>query len=338
MRNNLIGFLVSLTVTGAFASDMPSKDMVPGVKDHPLLSRYTGSIMVAYLAKTYDETDLVAGKFKQAADGKAPPFENMIHAKGKVTRLVYNYPEDRSSMEVMRNFRAAMQGAGMTIEFSCDKASCAASPDDFGGAVESLKIDQNNENWPEYSYASPFNYGRFEPHYTLASLKRPNGAVTYVAVYVVSPLSGQNGGTLIEIVEPTTMETGRLSVNLTAGAMAEAISADGKVALYGLYFDTDRAELRPDSKPSLDEIAKLLHDNPKLNVYVVGHTDNQGSLAHNLDLAQRRSESIMHALTTDYKINASRLLAKGVASFAPVATNETEAGRARNRRVELVRQ
>src|SRR5260370_6385882 len=126
----------------------------------------------------------------------------------------------------------------------------------------------------------------------------------------------------------TVMETGSVSVNLTADAMAKAISADGKVAVYGLYFDTDRTELRPDSKPSLDEIAKLPHENPKLNVYVVGHTDNQGSLAHNLDLAQKRSESIVRTLIGDYKINAGRLLAKGVASFAPVATNETEAGRA----------
>jgi OmpA-OmpF porin, OOP family len=338
MRNILIGLLVLLTITaGARADDMPPKDMIPGAKDHPLLSRYTGSIMVAYLAKTYDEADLVAGKFKPAADN-GPPFEKMIHAEGKITRLVYNYPQDRSSVEVMRNFRAALQGAGLTIEFSCDKANCAATPEDFGGAVENLKIDQNRENWPEYAYSSPFNYGRFEPRYTLASLRRPDGAVTYLAVYVVSPLSGQNGGILIEIVEPTAMETGSVTVNLTADAMAKAISADGKVAVYGLYFDTDRTELRPDSKPSLDEIAKLLHENPKLNVYVVGHTDNQGSPAHNLDLAQKRSESIVHTLIGDYKINAGRLLAKGVASFAPVATNETEAGRARNRRVELVKQ
>jgi outer membrane protein OmpA-like peptidoglycan-associated protein len=96
--------------------------------------------------------------------------------------------------------------------------------------------------------------------------------------------------------------------------------------------------LRADSKPSLDEIAKLLRQNPKLNVYVVGHTDNQGAFAHNLELSQKRSESVVRSLTTDYKIGADRLAAKAAASIAPVATNDTEAGRARNRRVELVKQ
>jgi outer membrane protein OmpA-like peptidoglycan-associated protein len=120
--------------------------------------------------------------------------------------------------------------------------------------------------------------------------------------------------------------------------MAKAISADGRVALYSLQFDTDKTELRAESKPSLAEIAKLLSQDPKLNVYVVGHTDSQGSLVHNLDLSQKRSEAIVQALITEFKIAPSRLSAKAVASLAPVASNDSEAGRAKNRRVELVKQ
>jgi outer membrane protein OmpA-like peptidoglycan-associated protein len=333
------GLLLTVVAIGAaVAATMPPHDMVPGAKDPPLLSRYTGSVIVAYLTKAYDETDLVAGKFQQAQE-HVPPFEKLLHVEGKITRIAYNYPKERSGLEVFRNYRAALQSAGLTVLFSCEKTTCAADPDNFGTAMENFKIDENDETWPDYAQDSaPFNYGRLEPRYILASSTRADGAVTYAAVYVVAPLDDQNGGVLVEIVEPAAMQTGKVSVNLSADAMAQAINTDGKVALYGLYFDTDRAELRADSKPSLDEIAKLLRQNPKLNLYVVGHTDNQGVYAHNLELSQKRSESVVHSLTADYKIGADRLIPKAAASIAPVATNDTEAGRAKNRRVELVKQ
>jgi outer membrane protein OmpA-like peptidoglycan-associated protein len=339
MTRVLASLLLIVVATGtADAAEMPAKDMIPGAKDNPLLSRYTGSVIVAYLAKNYDDADLVAGKFKQQEE-HVPPFEKILHVEGKITRIVYTYPKERSGLEVFRNYRAAIQSAGMTVLFSCEKATCDPSPDNFGTAMENYKINEENETWPKSGdYTEPFNYGRTEPRYILASHTRADGAVTYAAVYVVAPQNDENGGVLVEIVEPAAMETGKVSVNLSADAMAKAIDTDGKVALYGLYFDTDRTELRADSKPSLDEIAKLLRQNPKLNVYVVGHTDNQGVFAHNLELSQKRSESVVRSLTVDYKIGADRLTAKAAASIAPVATNDTEAGRARNRRVELVKQ
>ena len=339
MTRLFVHLLLIITVTGAAtAADMPPKDMVPGAKDNPLISRYAGSVIVAYSTNTYDETDLVAGKFKQAPE-KTPPFEKILHVEGKITRIAYNYPKERSGLEVFRNFRAAIQSAGMTVLFSCEKTSCDPDPANFGSAMEDLKINQSAEKWSDYANdSSPFNYGRLEPRYILASSTRADGAVTYAAVYVVPPLDEQNGGVLVEIVEPAAMETGKVSVNLTADAMVKAIESEGKVALYGLYFDNDRAELRAESKPSLDEVAKLLRQNPKLSVYVVGHTDNQGTYAHNVDLSQKRSESIVQSLTTNYKISADRLSPKAAASLAPVATNDTEAGRAKNRRVELVKQ
>jgi outer membrane protein OmpA-like peptidoglycan-associated protein len=158
-----------------------------------------------------------------------------------------------------------------------------------------------------------------------------------VAVYVDPPNDG-NGGVLVETAQAAPLQTGKVSVNLSANDMAKSIGADGRVALYGLQFDTDKTELRADSKPSLVEIAKLLNQEPKLNVFVVGHTDNQGSYAHNLELSQKRSEAIVQALTTQFKIAPARLIAKGVASLSPIASNDSEPGRAKNRRVELVKQ
>ncbi|MBI3185988.1 MAG: OmpA family protein [Myxococcales bacterium] len=116
------------------------------------------------------------------------------------------------------------------------------------------------------------------------------------------------------------------------------LQAVGKVAIYGIHFDTGKAEIKPESKPTLDEIAKLLTENAHLRVYVVGHTDNVGGLEGNLDLSKRRAESVVKALAATYGVAEARLRSHGVGPLAPVASNQSEGGRARNRRVELVMQ
>ena len=85
-------------------------------------------------------------------------------------------------------------------------------------------------------------------------------------------------------------------------------------------------------------MAALLQKEAALKVFVVGHTDNQGALVRNMTLSQQRADAVVKALVTDYKIAAPRLVGKGVASFSPVASNDSETGKAKNRRVELVKQ
>ena len=123
---------------------------------------------------------------------------------------------------------------------------------------------------------------------------------------------------------------------VSASEMQQALTAAGKVALYGIYFDTNQATLKPESQPTLAEIASLLKQDPALKVHVVGHTDNQGGLDFNLGLSRRRAEAVRAALVSEHGIDASRLAANGVSYLAPVASNADEAGRAKNRRVELV--
>ena len=139
---------------------------------------------------------------------------------------------------------------------------------------------------------------------------------------------------LLDVVEDKPMETKMVTVD--AAKMAKDIAATGRVALYGLYFDTDKADLKPESAPSLAEIAKLLKAEPNLKVFIVGHTDNQGGVDSNVTLSQRRAEAVVATLVKDYRIDAKRLAAKGVANFAPVTSNDAETGRAKNRRVEMV--
>ena len=84
-------------------------------------------------------------------------------------------------------------------------------------------------------------------------------------------------------------------------------------------------------------MAALMKANPALKVFIVGHTDIQGAIEHNLGLSQRRAESVVRALSTQYGIASARMVARGLGPFAPVATNDTEDGRSKNRRVEIVK-
>ncbi|PWB71099.1 MAG: hypothetical protein C3F15_13055 [Holophagae bacterium] len=123
----------------------------------------------------------------------------------------------------------------------------------------------------------------------------------------------------------------------TAAVMANDISATGHFAVYGIYFDTDQAEVKPESEPALAEMAKLLKDNPSLNVFIVGHTDSTGTFDHNLKLSLDRATGVVNALVGGHGIAAARLKAVGDGPTAPVASNDTDEGRAKNRRVELVK-
>lgn len=125
-------------------------------------------------------------------------------------------------------------------------------------------------------------------------------------------------------------------VAMDASAMASGLKDTGSVAIYGIYFDTAKAELKAESDASLAEIAKLLNEQPGLKVFIVGHTDMVGDAGANVKLSQARAQSVVTALTAKYGIASARLTAFGAGSYAPVASNKTDEGRAKNRRVELV--
>lgn len=144
-----------------------------------------------------------------------------------------------------------------------------------------------------------------------------------------------NGMYSIYIVEKEAMNQ---DVAADASSMAKSIRETGKVAIYGIYFDTGKSVLKAESQPTLQEISKLLKADPKLKLYVVGHTDNTGVFESNLKLSTERALAVMNALITQFTISADRLRSYGDGPTAPVATNDTEEGKALNRRVELVKQ
>jgi outer membrane protein OmpA-like peptidoglycan-associated protein len=160
---------------------------------------------------------------------------------------------------------------------------------------------------------------------------RKNGGETWCHIAVAN----QPSGVFIRmvIIEKQAMQQ---EVTIDAGAMARDIGESGRVAIYGIYFDTGRAELKPESAPAVAEIAKMMQQSAALRVYVVGHTDMTADLATNVKLSLARAQSVVNALVSQHGIAAARLMPYGDGPYAPVATNRTEEGRAKNRRVELV--
>ncbi len=118
--------------------------------------------------------------------------------------------------------------------------------------------------------------------------------------------------------------------------MKAALDTDGRVQLHGIFFDLDKATLQTDSTKQLQHVVTLLKDYPDLKLEVQGHTDDQGADDYNLRLSQNRSETVVSYLGL-FGIDDSRLIPKGFGEEKPVMSNTTKEGRAKNRRVELVK-
>jgi outer membrane protein OmpA-like peptidoglycan-associated protein len=162
-----------------------------------------------------------------------------------------------------------------------------------------------------------------------------NGKIVKDGQEVWVQIEKGNGAIWLRIVEKKAMEQ---YIVADAAAFGNDIRATGHVAVYGINFDTGKSTIKPESAQAIGEIAKLLTADPSLKVFVVGHTDNVGGVDSNIKLSQDRAEAVLQALVRDHGIAAARLRASGCGPFAPVASNDTEEGRAKNRRVELVKQ
>ncbi|NLI46546.1 MAG: OmpA family protein [Acidobacteria bacterium] len=142
-------------------------------------------------------------------------------------------------------------------------------------------------------------------------------------------------GYFLTIVEKQAMVQ---EVVASAELFKAGLNTTGHVEVPGIFFDTGKSVLKPESDAAVGEIAKLLQADPALKVYVVGHTDSVAALDLNMKLSQARAEAVVQTLVTKHGIAAARLVGRGVGPLCPVASNDTEEGRAKNRRVELVKQ
>lgn len=238
--------------------------------------------------------------------------------EGALVRARYEFSESATPEDVIGGYEKRLGSAGFDVLYDCSAQACGPT---FVRASPGYRAKAN-----------VFDAPLADQHY-LAARRTDGGTDTYVALQVVSHANERVTGQLDTLrVKPR--EVSAISVN--AEQMANALDTKGRVALYGIYFNTDSDQIKPESDPTLDQIAKLMRDRPGLRLLVVGHTDNTGSFDYNIDLSTRRAKAVVATLAEDHGVSSVRLKPWGVGYTVPRASNDSDVGQAQNRRVELV--
>ena len=334
-----------LFVAGPALADttVPTQDL-KGLGDPPGLSRYTGSVLLYRNDADYDELRLPVSR--PADKGGEPVAPKVLEARGQRSSLQYLVPPGRSPLEVLRNYQQAYKAQGFETVYECAGPACGASEVSLHGFdLGRLLVPANDasaigDNSPAAcaggAFVGDLRYAVLQNKASGAAMALMSWKPGNVSAYCDEAAFKKHASVFLVRVQPQartqTMET------LSASELGQSLTATGKVAVYGILFDTNKSDIKPESRPSLEQIGALMKQNPGIRLHVVGHTDNVGGFDANLGLSKRRAEAVAAALTKDFGVARERLTANGVASLAPVQSNADEAGRARNRRVELVLQ
>lgn len=312
----------------AFAAFVSAADLA-GSKDPPGMKRYEGSVIIGYREPKFDEYVVPLSAPEEL---NPPKYTKSLPVEGQISRYTYIAPAGRTATELLRNYKLEFQRLGLDTLYE----KKAGERGWFGPTLDKIAEEDGLSQILAYNEADE----------RMLVGKSRAAKPSYYVIFVTSYNDGviperlqsviQKGRALAEliVIAPEAMEQKMTFVN--ADKMKTEMQETGKVALYGIYFDTDKDVLKPESQPTIAEIVKLLKSDPSLRIHIVGHTDNQGKTDYNLDLSRRRAASVVHALSSQ-GIAAGRLDSFGCGVYAPVASNETEEGRAKNRRVELTR-
>jgi outer membrane protein OmpA-like peptidoglycan-associated protein len=305
-------------------------------QDHPLLGHYEGSKQVGHHVSTYDEANVIVGPIDErgSTQQRGTGWETL---EGKIFTLYYRLPAGRSSLEGIRNYQQSLQSKGFEVPFVCstEAGTCFTGNERWPGLFLGLALDGTTD-LPKFDGDFVRNhFTKGTGRYLYAKLSQGGGTV-HVSLAISDDDSRGGRAVIARVIETGQMETGKIQVK-----REEEIRKDfddhGRTQIYGILFDFDKADIKPESAPQLEQIRDLMTRNPGIRVEVVGHTDNQGGAPYNLRLSQARAAAVVAELTGRYRIAAGRLTSRGMGLEQPVASNADEAGRALNRRVELIR-
>ncbi len=305
------------------AAGFPLQGLAAEKTDHPLVSRYEGAQLEYSEVKQHEEYLL------PLAPAKSGKLTTTRALAGRITRLTYYLPEERTSLEVQANYEQSLKAAGFEILFACGKAQCG------DGWLKAFFAANPTTDGHDLQPGAALSHGHADKQRYIAARLARAGAEAYVSV-LVSQGWWKRALVQLDVVEVKAMEQDKVLVD--AALMKKSVASTGHVSLYDLHFATNKADLLPASAGTLAEVAKLLGENAALKLHVVGHTDNVGAVEANLELSERRAKAVVKALVESHGVEAARLRAFGVGPLAPVAANDAEEGRAKNRRVELVAQ
>lgn len=328
-------FMGFMGIVGAIAATDFERDL-SGATDISGLPRFEGSVIIGHRVSPFDETLIPIGPW--AARSGAAGWKETVEVSGRRTRIVYLAPRNTGSLEVIRHYQHALEQLGYERLYQCSGFG------ECGDGVDRFYSEASNGKQLTDSHLLKHVYSDTsvqEPRLYSARRRTPDGdSHLFVFAAQQDNFADSAAGNRVaifveEVLSPPMRER---MVSIEAKEMAQGLSDAGRIAVHGIQFDFDQATIKPESKPQLEQIALMLVENAELKLYIVGHTDNRGTLEYNMDLSRRRAEEVVRTLIQSYGILGERLKPMGVASLAPLTSNATEEGRALNRRVEMVAQ
>jgi OOP family OmpA-OmpF porin len=256
----LLAFAASLTLSiPAFA------------QDHPLLGSYEGATSLGSQVSQYDEARIIVGPI-QEKDSRNQTGDGWKTVEGKITHLYYRLPDGRTSLEALRNYEMSLKAKGFDVEFTCstEAGTCFADNKKFPGLFLGLALDGTTD-LPKLKAGDLVRnfFMNGNGRYLFAKLSQPTGTV--YASLAFSDDANRGRMVFARVIETKEMETGKIVV-VPAEQIKQDLMQSGRINIYGIQFDFDKATIRPDAQPQILAIASLLAKSPELKLSIIGHT------------------------------------------------------------------
>ncbi|MEQ8432650.1 MAG: OmpA family protein [Oceanicaulis sp.] len=313
--------IVLLALSGA-----ASAQDVAGTQDHPAVTRYPGAEI-----RWQDVQDFAPYTIAIGPVTGYRQIDDWVEAEGRTTRTYYELTGDFSHGEVHANYRMALEAEGFEI-LSYGLFAQSSQANDIGSR-KWLGVHFARNALPPNGIRLLQGSSTSGGSGFVAGVKERAEGDLYIAV-TTTQHAQDTVAIQIDVLEAAGLVGDQVAID--ADAIGDAIDEEGRVVLTGLFFEHDSAVLTDESAPALDQVAGFLQARPDMRFYVVGHTDATGTLNYNQTLSGRRAEAVVAALASGYGVDGARLAGHGVGPLSPVFSNRSEAGRAQNRRVELV--
>ncbi len=327
-------FVMSFLIDSSFISVEANAKDAHGSKDHPLITRYPDTSIVSYHTSDFEEFMIAKGpitkeSFQSQGNSALPP---VIKYEGKTTSINYKGNNKKiSALAVYRNYEKAFAKHNFKTIFKCK------SDDECGGWFAKQVYwygDPKRQGRHRYLDA-PNLHGKRQVYYYWSGTTQVQGKNYVVSLLVAQDTAAYSPVKIIlDVNSPEKLNDDKIGINLES--MKDDIQNTGKVVLDGIFFDFDKATLKPASDKTLGIIAGYLKKHKNKNFFVVGHTDNKGAITYNRTLSTERARTVVRHLVEKHGIEISRLQPFGVGPVSPLSSNLHEEGRSKNRRVELV--
>jgi outer membrane protein OmpA-like peptidoglycan-associated protein len=253
-----------------------------------------------------------------------------LTAEGAVLQQAWQIQtEGLTTLQILTPLREQLTEAGFEPLFECEDDACGGF--DFRYATDVLPEPQMHVDLGDFRYFAARKTDGESPEYVCLLVSR-SATRGYVQLVQVGPASDLRAPEQVA----STKSPDAAAPLADEASLADRLELQGHAVLEGLSFATGSAQLAPDASASLDALAAYLGDNPGRRVVLVGHTDSEGALAGNIALSKRRAQAVADYLVGSLGANRDQIGAEGVGFLAPLASNLTDDGREKNRRVEVI--